>query len=259
MSLAPAPRDPHNSPSMLAVEESPLGRIVLPDGVPEGRALFYTSGDISGRLNHDAARALTDFVQSRFGLRTSLATCTQVHGATAVHAVPSDAWRENASCDAIWSDRQGISLAIKVADCLPVTFIDDVHDVIANIHSGWRGTVQRITAATLDTLLASSKFDVRSASVWLGPSIRQCCFEVGEEVVTQLEAAYGDISAFVDRSRAKAHVDTVGITIGLLREYGFTDSQVIDTRLCTRCPDSLFHSYRRDAGSGGRNLAIVAQ
>ena len=58
--------------------------------------------------------------------------------------------RECDACDALWSSEKGVSLAIKVADCLPVSLTDVEHGVIANVHSGWRGAVQQITVAALD-------------------------------------------------------------------------------------------------------------
>jgi len=152
-------------------------------------------------------------------------------------------------CDALFTDRRGVALGIKVADCLPVSLYDPVHRVIANIHSGWRGAVQNITAATLDALNETS-FDPAAAYAYLGPSIRVCCFEVGEEVAAQFDARW------IDRSRGpKPHVDLARMTEFLLCERGVRN--VIDTALCTRC-NPLFHSYRRDKKSG-RNLAIAAQ
>jgi len=118
-------------------------------------------------------------------------------------------------------------------------------NVIANIHCGWRGAVQGIIDVTLDTAIATD--------AWLGPSIRVCCFEVGEEVAAQFDERY------VDRSHAKPHVDIPAFTKDILRSRGFGDDAIIDTELCTRCDGSIFHSYRREGKGGGRNLAIVAQ
>jgi len=120
------------------------------------------------------------------------------------------------------------------------------------------------------------KFDPAAAFAFLGPSIRVCCFEVGEEVAAQFDPR------FVDRTLgAKPHVDIPALTIEILRDRGFAD--IVDTGLCTKCgnevsgfrglavsevdtarlrnlatSEPLFHSYRRDKRSG-RNLAIVAQ
>jgi YfiH family protein len=225
-------------------QTSPLGRIVVPPTVPTGFAVFCTTRDYPGKI---VASELTDFVHERFGLDTSLTTCMQVHSATVARGQREKAWSECDACDALWTDEQQSALAIKIADCLPVALIDPVHHVIANVHSGWRGAVQRITAATLD----AAPLDPAATYAYLGPSIRSCCFEVGEEVATQFDAA------FVDRTRAKPHVDLIAFTTEILRSRGIT--RIDDSGFCTRCDDSVFHSYRRQGPGGGRNLMLVAQ
>jgi YfiH family protein len=225
---------------MWITEPSPLGRIVVPPDLPPGFGLFCTTRDTPGRI---VAAELTSLVESRFGLSTSLTTCVQIHSANVVRASSGSSWRECDSCDALWSSERGVSLGIKVADCLPVSLLSP--NGIANIHSGWRGAVQGITAATLEAV----PFDVTHA--FLGPSIRSCCFEVGDEVASQFS------EDFVDRSRAKPHVDLVAFTIDILRARGITN--ISDSELCTRCEGSIFHSYRRHGAGKGRNLVIVSQ
>lgn len=234
-----------------SVEQSAIGRIVVPD--PD-RALFYTTVDFDGHITRDIAATICGVIRDRFGIETSLNTCHQVHGAT-VTGVSSgtSAWTECDSCDALYTTEENMALAIKVADCLPVTIIDDAHRVIANVHSGWRGTVQRVTAMTLDAIERDTPFRPDTSTAFLGPAIRVCCFEVGEEVAAQFDAKY------VDRTHAKPHVDVAQFTVDVLQERGFATDRIIDTGLCTRCDGSIFHSYRREGKGGGRNLAIVAQ
>jgi YfiH family protein len=255
-----------------SVEDSPFGRIVVAPAVPDGFAVFYTTLDFDGRLTEGIAREITSFILGRFGIHASLTTCTQVHGKTAARAHHAEQWRECDSCDALWTNERHVALGIKVADCLPIAMIDPVHDVMANIHSGWRGTVQRITASTLDAISGSTAFDPREASAWLGPSIRACCFEVGEEVASQFDSAY------IDRMHDKPHIDIAKLTIDVLRSRGFREERIHDSKLCTRCggsqwgagaspartgkgagapPSLLFHSYRRDRTTG-RTLALAA-
>lgn len=229
---------------MWLTEDSPLGRIVVPPSIPSGFAVFSTTRDYPGRID---AAALTAFVRSRFGLSTSLTTCRQIHSATVVRASHEASWRECDSCDALWTAEKGVTLGIKVADCLPVSLIDVANGVIANVHSGWRGAVQGITAGALD----AAPLDPSSTHAYLGPSIRACCFEVGEEVATQFD------ERFLDRTRPKAHVDLVAFTIDVLRSRGITE--ISDSELCTRCDNSVFHSYRRDGAGQGRNLVLVSQ
>ena len=245
-----------------------VGRVVIPAPLPDGLALYYTTADFDGRLDEVA---LLDIVHERFGIEaTTLAHCHQVHSARVARAPASG------ECDALFTTERGIALAIKVADCLPVSLCDPVHRVIANIHSGWRGAAQQITAATLDTLARETAFHPPSSYAYLGPSIRVCCFEVGEEVAVQFDQRW------IDRRRGpKPHVDLVKMTEFMLRERGVAN--VIDTGLCTRCDGGVaelrgcevakspapqlrnsataqprFHSYRREKRTG-RNLAIAAQ
>jgi len=229
---------------MWNVEDSPLGRIVVPPVLPSGFVVFSTTRDYPGKI---VADELTRFIHGRFGLETSLTTCLQVHSAKVVRAAHESSWRECDSCDALWSSEKGVTLAIKVADCLPISLIDAEHGLIANVHSGWRGAVQRITTAALD----AAPLDPSSTFAYLGPSIRSCCFEVGEEVATQFE------ERFVERSHTKPHVDLIAFTIDILHSRGITN--ISDSELCTRCEGSMFHSYRRDGAGKGRNLVMVSQ
>jgi YfiH family protein len=240
------------------VEQTEIGRIVVPPSLPEGLALFYTTIDFEGRLNDDVAAKLMRVVRARFGIDGALVSCTQIHSKNVIHAPESKEWRECDSCDGLWSAAYGTALAIKVADCLPVSIADMQHSVIANVHSGWRGAVQRITAEMLDVLERETAFDAASAQAWLGPSIKGCCFEVGEEVVDDFRASYANANAFIDRSRPKPHIDVAGLTAALLADRGFARENIHDSGLCTRCDDSIFHSYRRDAKRRGRNLAVLA-
>ena len=215
--------------------------------MPEGFTLFYTTIDFDGRF--------TPELEQLAG--RPIAHCHQVHGreVTRVSAESRPPGSHSAlgtqhsslgTCDALWTE-EPLALAIKGADCIPLSLIDEKNHVIANVHSGWRGTVQNIAAATLDVV----PLDPKSTTAWIGPSIRVCCFEVGEEVAEQFDVRY------VHRDRGpKPHVDAAAVVADVLRSRGI--ERVIDTGLCTRCEGSIFHSYRRDK-RGGRNLAIVAQ
>jgi YfiH family protein len=241
------------------IEDSSIGRIVIPPALPPDIGAFYTTVDFPGRIDDGVARELMGVLRERFSIDAVLTTCTQVHGATVTRATRMERWKECDSCDALWTAEKHTALGIKVADCLPVTMLDPAHSVLANVHSGWRGAVQRITAETIDALERETAFDAASAQVYLGPAIRACCFEVGEEVVSEFARSYENIEPWVDRTRAKAHIDVPALTIDLLRRSGFREERIFDSGLCTRCEGSIFHSFRRDGKGGGRNLAIVAQ
>lgn len=242
------------------IESSPIGRLLVPSFGGRDVGVFYTSRDFPGFLNSQSVADLREVIRTRFVKTVDLSTCNQVHGASVVSPPEGEGiWCESAGCDALWSDRSGVGLGIKVADCLPVTVVDDTHRVMANIHAGWRGSVKKIIAKTIDTIRAATPFDPKSAVVLLGPSIRRCCFEVGPEVVEQFREAFGGIDAFVDIRRPKPHLDLPGLATEVLLGLGFESASIHDSGICTRCEGSIFHSYRRDAKASGRNLAIAIQ
>ena len=238
-----------------------LGRLVIAPEVPDGYGLFYTTLDFGGRLAGRDLEALQLFVAGRWGSEVVLATCTQVHGTAIARAsAPLEKWSELGECDALWSDREDVAIGIKIADCLPVTIIDASHGVTVNLHSGWRGAAAGIVPRALEAVRSESSFSAAESRAWLGPSIRQCCFEVGEEVVGAFESRYGSVEEFVDRSRGeKPHLDLAGLTRRVLMAEGVPGSAIHDSGLCTRCEGSIFHSYRRDGGKSGRVLAIAVR
>ncbi len=243
------------------IEQTAVGRVALPMSLPRGLALFCTTSDFPGRLDDAAASLLLGVVRERFGIDAGLATCHQVHGAdlTRVESPSPGFWREESQCDAMVTTNRGVALGVKIADCLPVTIVDSGAGIVAGIHSGWRGASRRIVPAAIDRLRRDDRLEPRRARAFLGPSIRVCCFEVGEEVVDALGRAYPAAAGYVDRSRgAKPHVDLPGLTRRLLLDAGFADDAIDDSSLCTRCDASIFHSYRRDGAAAGRNLSIVA-
>lgn len=245
--------------STVLIETTDIGRVIVPTTLPVGYFVFWTTRDFDGRLDPAVADRLTDVIRSRFGIEVALATCTQVHGAQIVQAESArQPWVEYPNCDALWSEVAGLALGIKVADCLPVTLIDPVHGATANIHSGWRGSAAGIVDRTVDALLTRQALRPEVSSAWLGPSIRRCCFEVGEEVVRAF-AYRGEIEPHVDRQRGRRpYLDLVSWTRTRLLDRGWRPEAVFDSELCTRCEPS-FHSWRREGRAAGRNLALAGR
>jgi hypothetical protein len=241
------------------IESSRLGRIAVPADLPDSTVVFCTSSDFGGRLSPGAIDALSLLMRERFGFEGALASCGQVHGVeVAVVNGAAHPWCEAPGCDAIVSDGRPVALAIKIADCLPVSLLDTAGGATANIHSGWRGAAAGIVPATLRKMSGLHGTLPSSIRAWLGPSIRVCCFEVGEDVVDALETAYGDVTPFVDRPHgSKPHVDLTGLTAHLLEKAGVPARSIDDSGMCTRCPGSIFHSFRRNREASGRNLMLI--
>lgn len=167
----------------------------------------------------------------------SLALARQVHGAD-VAVVGPGARGNQGEADVLVTDQRRVILGILTADCAPVAILGETR--VAMIHAGWRGLV----AGAIER--GVSEVGTPRAA-WVGPSIRACCYEVGDEV----------IHAFRERDLPvadDAHVDPARAAVVALRRAGVPS--VAASIECTSC-DGRFFSYRRD-GVTGRQAGFVA-
>ena len=88
--------------------------------------------------------------------------------------------------DAVITDRPGLALCIRTADCVPILLLDPKRRVAAAVHAGWKGTAGKISIRTVEVMVdrfASVPADLVAA---VGPSIGPCCYEVDEPVVAAM-------------------------------------------------------------------------
>jgi len=183
----------------------------------------------------------------------------QVHGADVVRAETGGFL---GSGDALVSDRPALPLAIFTADCLPVVLYDPEGGRLALAHAGWRGTVQSITRAAVEALVAAGSRPAALVAA-IGPSIGPCCYEVDRPVIDRLSAAFPDAwRAWVTVKGPDAGglerwmLDLWAANAHQLRAAGVPAASVENLRLCTACGLDLFYSYRR--GARGRLVTAAA-
>jgi YfiH family protein len=176
-----------------------------------------------------------------------IARCHQIHGRDVVvlDAGLPDTVNTVGDADAIVADREGILLAVTVADCVPVFFVDPGLRLLGLVHAGWRGTAAGVVEAALGTLETLGA-DPRTLSVHLGPAICGKCYEVGPEV----REALGIESAQSRTVDLRAHIVEAAVTAGVDRRLVTTSSA------CTRCSSGDFYSYR-GGDRGQRNIAFL--
>lgn len=145
--------------------------------------------------------------------------------------------------DGVIVNEPGLFAVIRTADCLPVVVVCLENKKVALFHMGWRGARQRILEKGLKTFLALTGADPEDLIVGLGPCIRSCCYEVGNEVVDAFEqAGFRLEDILVDR-----HLDLIATAKTQLLECGVP--RFLDSGLCTACRADRFYSYRREATS----------
>jgi len=186
--------------------------------------------------------------------------------------------------DALLTDQAGILLAVRTADCLPLLMVDPIHRAIAAVHAGWRGALGRIIEKAVGEM--RRRFDSAPLSLLavLGPSIRVCCYEVGEDVEEAFEGRFPNADKFLRKRpgqpasrpqhyslsflnvqppghsvgpKPSAHLDLVAVAKDQLRGAGLAPRHVAAVDFCTACHSDLFYSYRRDGSGTGRMAAVI--
>ena len=166
--------------------------------------------------------------------------------------------------DGLITNKKDIALATTNADCILLLFFDPVNKVIANVHSGWRGTIQRISVKTVQKMV--NKFNCKPENIicCICPSIRKCHFEVENDVKEIFEKEFKDLKIEQNndimekqKDKEKCNIDTVLINKILLKQEGLKQENIIDSGICSVCNSDLIHSYRVERQGYGLATALI--
>lgn len=204
-----------------------------------------------------------NFVCEQFGINNdNVIKINQTHSANVEIVDKSCKNKFYDNTDGLVTNDKEIVLPIQVADCISLILFDPNKMVIANIHSGWRGTVQKIIEITIKKMIEEFNCNTYDIICCLCPSIGKCHFEVKKDVKDIFEKAFKnmldrDIILTSKNLNGSYFIDTVLINRIMLRNLGLKDANIIESRICTVCNSNIMHSYRANRDMAGRNLSII--
>jgi len=153
--------------------------------------------------------------------------------------------------DAAVTRQPGRVCVIQVADCMPVLFAARDGSAVGAAHAGWRGLAGGVLEETVRKLAAPPQ----QLIAWLGPTIGQGHFEVGDDVRSAFVLRDADAaSAFETNARGRWQCDLYALARRRLSALGVQD--VFGGGWCTYADAARFFSFRRD-GQCGRMAALV--
>ncbi len=187
------------------------------------------------------------------------------------------------SGDALITKHAGILLGVRVADCLPVLLADRKNRAVAAVHAGWRGALGRVVEKTVGEMRRVFGSRPENLIAALGPSIRSCCYEVGEEVVDAFSGRFAGAEGFFRRSSPDSeaanrrlplffaqappghgpedhpgiYLDLVAVARYQLENAGVPAARIHVADYCTAFRTDLFYSYRKEGSFAGRMLAMI--
>ena len=164
--------------------------------------------------------------------------------------------------DGLVTNKKNLILSTTNADCILLLLFNPIKKVIANVHSGWRGTLQRISTKAIEKMEKEYNCNPKDIICCICPSIRKCHFEVEKEVKDMFEEEFKNIieknNIITETiSSKKWTIDTVLINQIILEEKGLKKENIIDSKLCSVCNSNLVHSYRVEKEGYGLETAII--
>jgi YfiH family protein len=194
--------------------------------------------------------------------------CQQVHGSAVAVVGPEDAGRGMSpeapsvqGADAMVTDCRGLYLMALSADCPPVVLYDPVRRAIGLAHSGWKGTVARIAANTVEAMVDNFGSEPDDIVAAIGPGIGPCCYEVGPNVVEAVESAFFGAwdppDPLLEKRDGGTYFNLWGGIQRALLEAGLRPESVSVERVCTADNPVVFYSHRGEKGLCGLFGAVV--
>ena len=168
----------------------------------------------------------------------------------------------NIEKDAVMTACQGVCIAVRTADCLPILIFDPEKKVVAAVHAGWLGTTRDIAIHAVEALKKEYQCRSETLLVALGPCIQEECCEVGDDVFQAFAGPVSEKSQFLLPSRSrqsqnKWHLDLPRANVVQLQKAGVLLKNIDVISRCTYCDPRHFYSYRREKEEAGRQLSFI--
>ena len=165
-------------------------------------------------------------------------------------------------CDGIITNEKGLMLLTIEADCTPVFILDPVKRAVGMVHSGWRGTVNRITENAIRLMEENYGTKKGDLMIYFGPAICGNCYEVGTDLINEFKKILDDneldlvfkikndtnndkvrICNLENEENIKLLLDvTYALKLSLLK-YEIKDFQIERSPICTY-HGNIFDSWR---------------
>lgn len=170
---------------------------------------------------------------------------------------PDFAEEKYSNTDGLVTNNKGFAICATNADCIVLMMYDYKRKAIANVHSGWRGTIQKIAAKTVDKMKELYGSNPKDIVCCISPSIRKCHFEVQNDVKNIFENTFSNLKNVIESKNEKWYIDTVKLNTEMLKEKGLRAENIIDSKICTVCNSNLLHSYRSSNKHNGLEMGII--
>lgn len=158
--------------------------------------------------------------------------------------------------DGIITNEKSVIVGAFTADCVPVLLVDEVKCVVGAVHSGWKGTFNDISKKAVEKMIKEYGSNVEDIRAYIGPHIRQCCYEVSEELKEKFIEKFNMIP---EENLFNGRNLSMELCIESdLKTIGLKDENIYSLKPCTHCEkESKLFSYRASNGTYGRLFSFI--
>jgi YfiH family protein len=223
----------------------------------------WNSLNVGGTVGDELERVRENRYRSFAALgraRESMFDVWQVHSADVVIANAAHSHFNSPpefKADGIVTDNPDVSLFMRFADCTPVLLYDPKKKAVGIVHAGWQGTVKRASGQAVRMMQAaygSAPGDILAA---IGPAIGPDHYEVGVDVLEQVQYSFGrDSASLLHEKGGRIHFDLWAANKLVLEQVGVRQVEVAG--LCTACHPGDWFSHRAQKGKTGRFGGLIA-
>lgn len=230
-------------------------------GIYESLNLSFTRGDEDAAVRENFRRLAgamkTDVSKFVFTDQTHTTNVRRVTAEDAGKGIVKE--RDYTDIDGLITNEPGLVLSTFYADCVPLYFVDPVHRAIGMSHSGWKGTVGKMGAATITAMKREFGTEAKDLVCAIGPSICQDCYEVSEDVAEAFKEAFPGHAdeILLDKKNGKYQLDLWRANEIVLTEAGVLKENIAVTNICTCCNPDLLFSHRASHGKRGNLGAFI--
>lgn len=164
--------------------------------------------------------------------------------------------------DALMTNRKDVILMTFYADCVPLYIFDPVNEAVAIIHSGWRGTSNKIAADAIEEMKHYYGSEAEHLLAGVGQSAGKCCYEVDEPVKALFRKHFSErdmMFFFKIRENGKYLIDLKKANELIFLENGLKSDHIEINPACTICESDLYHSHRKANGGKRGSMSQLCQ
>ena len=143
---------------------------------------IYSSLNCGLGSNDDKKNILNNLsiVSKQIGLENNnLFLMNQTHSNKVVTINENNKNSQRINADALITKIKNIGISVLTADCVPILIYEEINQIIACVHAGWKGAVNGVLENTLNQIISMNKNN--KIYVAIGPCIGLKNYDVGRE------------------------------------------------------------------------------